>query len=381
MVTLRLPGRRRVLILRVVMRNRFRYWLRGTLPLSLLALALGGCASAATPAAGQLGGAPEEVPVAPVPDPEIEANPDARLPATVDSVAAQVIDLDSLLALIRSEAAEETERSILPFGVIWTPVQPLEGSAIAFRVMQPRGGREPEAVTGRFADGSVRFARARRTWLGLAAVPIGTSGVQLLELEFQFDDGAAYHQQVDVEVAPRVWDQTSLRVAPKFSSPPPEVEDRIARDRRRIRTVLDSASAEWLLDGPFALPRPFSVTAGFGQERVFNGELQSRHTGLDLKGRIGDPVHAAGRGRVALAGDFYFSGNGVFLDHGLGVYTGYFHLSEILVAEGQVVESGDLIGRVGATGRVTGPHLHWSVWVDGTGQDAGGLLDMEIPLP
>jgi len=296
-------------------------------------------------------------------------------------VASHVIDLDSLLALIRSEAAEETLRSILPFGVIWTPVQPVEGSAIAFRVMQPRGGREPEAVRGRFADGSVRFARARGIWLGFAAVPIGASGSQRLELEFQFSDAAAYRQWVDVDVGPRVWDQTSLSVAPRFSSPPPEVEDRIARDRKRIRAVLDSASTGWLLDGPFASPRPLNVTAEFGQERVFNGELQSRHTGLDLKGRVGDPVHAAGRGRVALAGDFYFSGNGVFLDHGLGVYTGYFHLSEILVTEGEIVESGELIGRVGATGRVTGPHLHWSMWVNGTGQDAGGLLDMEIPLP
>ena len=112
---------------------------------------------------------------------------------------------------------------------------------------------------------------------------------------------------------------------------------------------------------------------------MFNGELQSRHTGLDLRGQVGAPVLAAGRGRVVLAGDFYFSGNGIFVDHGLGVHTGYFHLSEILVSEGDMVEKGDLIGRAGATGRVTGPHLHWSLWVNGTGQDAGNLLDMDIP--
>jgi len=376
-----LPTRRRGLILRVVTRNRCTDRLRGALPFSLLALALGGCASTAGPVAGQAGGSSEEVPSAPVMDPAIEATADAPIPDAADSVAPPGLDLDSLVALIRSEAARQRPRSILPFGVAWTPVQPIEGSAIVFRVMQPRGGLEPEAVAGQFADGVVRFGRARRTWLGFAAVPIGTSGSLRLELDFRFGDGSVYQQQVDIEVWPRVWEQTSLSVAPRFSSPPPEVQDRIARDRRQFRAVLDSASPEWLLDGPFALPRPFDVTAEFGQERVFNGEMQSRHTGLDLRGPVGAPVHAAGRGRVVLTGDFYFSGNGVFLDHGLGVYTGYFHLSEILVSDGEMVETGDLIGRVGATGRVTGPHLHWSLWVDGTGQDAGSLLEIEVALP
>ena len=376
-----MPTRRRGLILRVVTRYRCIHRLRGALPFSLIAFALSGCASTAGPVAGQASGTSEEVPSAPVMDPAIEANADAPIPDAVDSVALPGLDLDSLVALIRSEAAQERPRSILPFGVTWTPVQPIEGSAIVFRVVQPRGGLEPEAVAGRFADGVVRFGPARSTWLGFAAVPIGTSGFLRLELEFRFGDGSVYLQQVDVEVTPRVWDQTSLSVAPRFSSPPPEVQDRIARDRRQIRAVLDSASPKWLLDGPFASPRPFDVTAEFGQERVFNGVMQSRHTGLDLRGPVGEPVHAAGRGRIVLTGDFYFSGNGIFLDHGLGVYTGYFHLSEILVSDGEMVETGDLIGLVGATGRVTGPHLHWSVWVDGTGQDAGSLLDVEVPLP
>ncbi len=357
--------RRRGLILRVVTRKRCTDRLRGALPFSLLALALSGCASTAGPVAGQGGGTSEEAPSAPVMDPAIEATAEAPMPDAVDSVARPGRDLDSLVALIRSEASQTRPRSVLPFGVAWTPVRPIEGSAIVFRVLQPRGGLEPEAVAGRFADGVVRFGRARQTWLGFAAVPIGTSGFVRLELDFRFGDGSAYQQQVDIEVAPRVWEQTSLSVAPRFSSPPPEVQNRIARDRRQFRAVLDSASPEWLLDGPFGLPRPFDVTAEFGQERVFNGELQSRHTGLDLRGPVGEPVHAAGRGRVVLTGDFYFSGNGVFLDHGLGVYTGYFHLSEILVSDGDMVETGDLIGRVGATGRAMGFHLHYEVIVGG----------------
>jgi murein DD-endopeptidase MepM/ murein hydrolase activator NlpD len=308
---------------------------------------------------------------------ELESDPEA----ISDPVIATGPDFDSLVAVIRSEAAEPRKRTVLPFGVTWTPIAPEEGSAIAFRILAPRGGLVPETVVGRFAEGVVRFGKMGRTWLGFAAVPFDTEGTRRLDLEFRFSDGSLHRQSVDLDVAGREWDEATLSVAPRYSSPPPEVQERIARDRKQIREVLDHASPQWLLDGAFESPRPFDVTAEFGQKRVFNGELQSRHTGLDLRGQVGKPVHAAGRGRVVLTGDFYFSGNGIFVDHGLGVYTGYFHLSEILVSEGDMVETGDLIGRAGATGRVTGPHLHWSLWVDGTGQDAGNLLGLEIPTP
>jgi len=349
---------------------------------ALFALVFGSCATS-----GQTieeAGEGSVVVIATVQDEGPEAGAEGAGPTpevVTDSAAAPALDFDSLVAVIRSEATEPRQRSVLPFGVAWTPATPVEGSAIAFRVLQPRGGLRPEAVVGRLADGLVRFGRVGQTWLGFAAVPIDTRGPVHLELEFRFGDGSVHRQSVDLHVAAREWDETTLNVAPKYSSPPPEVQDRIARDRREIRAVLDHASSEWLLDGAFKSPRPFDITAEYGQKRVFNGELQSRHTGLDLRGQVGESVHAAGRGRVVLVGDFYFSGNGVFLDHGLGVYTGYFHLSEILVSEGDLVETGDLIGRAGATGRVTGPHLHWSLWVDGTGQDAGSLLGMEIPVP
>jgi hypothetical protein len=350
---------------------------------TLLAVVFGSCASSGrTVEDGEAG---DLVVLTTIPAEESEdgagSDPKFDLGATPDSVIAPAPDFDSLVAVIRSEAAEPRKRSVLPFGVTWTPIAPEEGSAIAFRILAPRGGLVPEAVVGRFAEGIVRFGKMGRTWLGFAAVPFDTEGTRRLELEFRFADGSTYRQSVDLDVVKREWDETTLSVAPRYSSPPPEVQERIARDRKQIREVLDTASPEWLLDGAFESPRPFDVTAEFGQRRVFNGELRSRHTGLDLRGQVGKPVHAAGRGRVVLVGDFYFSGNGIFVDHGLGVYTGYFHLSEILVSEGDMVETGDLIGRAGATGRVTGPHLHWSLWVDGTGQDAGNLLGLEIPTP
>ena len=108
------------------------------------------------------------------------------------------------------------------------------------------------------------------------------------------------------------------------------------------------------------------VTAGsnFGKRRILNGNPGTPHGGLDLPGRTGTPVHSAQRGQVVLAAELFFSGNTVVVDHGLGIYTFYGHLSEIEVKVGDVLETGAVLGKVGATGRVTGPHLHWGLTVE-----------------
>jgi murein DD-endopeptidase MepM/ murein hydrolase activator NlpD len=111
---------------------------------------------------------------------------------------------------------------------------------------------------------------------------------------------------------------------------------------------------------PFLKPRPSRITARFGSGRSFNRVLASTHLGVDFAGKLGAPVNAANRGVVALVANFFLAGNVVYIDHGAGVVTGYFHLSRTLVAEGDTVARGQQIGLVGATGRVTGPHLHWS---------------------
>jgi murein DD-endopeptidase MepM/ murein hydrolase activator NlpD len=114
-----------------------------------------------------------------------------------------------------------------------------------------------------------------------------------------------------------------------------------------------------LWEEPFARPRDSRITSRFGTGRVFNGAVRSRHFGVDLAGAVGAPVRAANRGVVALVADFLLAGTAVYIDHGEGLVTGYFHLSKAEVAEGDTVARGAIVGRVRATGRVTGPHLHW----------------------
>jgi len=157
----------------------------------------------------------------------------------------------------------------------------------------------------------------------------------------------------------------NLQVENKFVEPDPEQLARAKEEGERLREIFERVSPERLWQGRFRLPLT-GVTKGgnFGRRRTLNGQPGSPHTGVDFPSPAGTPVHAAQRGRVVLAESLYFPGNTVILDHGLGVYTLYGHLSEISVKVGDVVERGALLGKVGATGRVTGPHLHWGLTVN-----------------
>ncbi len=163
--------------------------------------------------------------------------------------------------------------------------------------------------------------------------------------------------------------------------PPAETLARIREESARQRGLYASyaETPQALLEGSatgFAMPLEGIVTSLFGHRRFFNDQPRSPHSGLDIAAPTGTPVFAAGAGLVTLADDLYFNGNTVFLDHGQGLITMYCHLSAISVEEGQNVAQGEEIGLVGATGRVTGPHLHWSVSLNGNRVDPPTFLSV-----
>ena len=174
-----------------------------------------------------------------------------------------------------------------------------------------------------------------------------------------------------------------LTVAPRFGQAPDSaLAARIAREQALAAGVSrKSHFTPRLWEGEFRRPRAARVTSAFGDGRQFNGRVQSRHMGLDLAGAVGAPVLATNRGVVALVGDFYYAGNAVYLDHGAGLVTAYFHLSAVDVAQGDTVMPGTRIGRVGATGRVTGPHLHWVARYGSGTVDPSTLLEISGPAP
>ncbi len=202
-------------------------------------------------------------------------------------------------------------------------------------------------------------------WFSVIGVDLDAEpGAHRAELTFSYADGRVRTQTEIIDVQSKEFPTTRLTVEPKYVELSEENEARAAREREEINAIYDELTAEAYWTEPFTVPIP-GTTGGrnFGHRRIFNEQPRNPHSGADLKATNGTEIFAANRGRVVLAKNLFFSGNAVFIDHGLGVYTVYLHLSEILVEAGAMVERGELIGLAGATGRVTGPHLHWGVRV------------------
>lgn len=165
---------------------------------------------------------------------------------------------------------------------------------------------------------------------------------------------------VKLAVQAKQFETRRLTVEPQFVDPPASEVARITREADRLAGIYAGSSTERLWRGAFQPPVPGKATSSFGRLSVFNGEPRQRHQGADFTAATGTPVRAPNAGQVVLAEDLYFSGNTVILDHGAGLYSVLAHLSRITVQPGGRAARGDLLGESGATGRVTGPHLHWA---------------------
>jgi hypothetical protein len=175
-------------------------------------------------------------------------------------------------------------------------------------------------------------------------------------------------------VQSRAFPTRRLRVNPDLVHPPPEMEARVVREANHLRELWDHTAPERLWTGAFVRPVPDPANSAFGTRSIYNGEPRPPHSGADFLSPAGRPIKAPNSGRVVLAESQYFSGNTVIIDHGLGLFSMVAHLSEIDVAVGDRVEKGQVVGKVGATGRVTGPHLHWTVRLNNARVDPLSLL-------
>lgn len=199
-------------------------------------------------------------------------------------------------------------------------------------------------------------------WQGLAGIDVGTrAGRQTLAVRARTTDGRTIERSYPLPIAARTFPARRITVAPKFVDPPADELPRIESERKTVEAIFASATRERFWSRPFVMPVPGAATSSFGRRTILNGEPRGQHTGTDFQAATGTPVVAPNRGRIALAADQYFPGRTIIIDHGLGVYSYLAHLSELGVAEGAMVERGQRIGLSGATGRVTGPHLHWTM--------------------
>jgi murein DD-endopeptidase MepM/ murein hydrolase activator NlpD len=238
------------------------------------------------------------------------------------------------------------------------------------------------AITAEFLGESIFMTRAGAAerggerWSGWTSIALDReAGVAGIEVRGTRLDGAAVAGTRAVTIAPKEFPLEELSVAPRYVEPPPEVRARIERESAKLAAIYARRRDLPPAPAPFVRPVPGEPTSIFGTRRVFNGEARSPHPGLDLRAATGTPVRAAGAGRVELAEELYYSGNTVLVDHGGGLFTIYAHLSTIAVAAGDEIEAGAALGRSGATGRVTGPHLHWGAKIGERPFDPTALLD------
>jgi hypothetical protein len=272
-------------------------------------------------------------------------------------------------------------RSAGPPPLAWLPRVPLEGSVLLLGLI----GRADDSVVvvrGELAGEPLHFERVADGFRAIAAVPLGVRDSVTVHVMLECTGGVSDTVAVSVPVRRRRVLRERLRAAPDLVQPPESLGERIRTERDLVQDVRHrSHDTPRLWREPFVRPRPGAVTGRFGVARVFNGVVSSRHLGVDFAGRPGAAVQAANRGVVVLVADLYLTGTTVLIDHGAGLVTGYLHLSRALVAPGDTVARGQLIGHVGASGRVTGPHLHWLAAYGAVTVDPLGLVGLDFSAP
>jgi len=260
--------------------------------------------------------------------------------------------------------------------VVLTPAAVQAGSPELIRVTAPAA----TAVEGAWLGHTIEFFRGadNHAWYALAGVDVlAPTGPSTLSLTIHGPDGAR-HVARSIEIRPAHYRTTRLRVAPRFTNPNPRQLKMIRYEVALKKKVFAASAGRPLWHGSFRRPVRSAPTDSFGTRRVFNGELASVHKGMDFRARTGTPVHASNSGVVVLAERLYFEGGCVVVDHGLGLYTISMHLSRIRVHKGERVKTGQLLGLSGATGRATGPHLHWAVRWQGAYLDPAKFLRLNL---
>ncbi len=223
------------------------------------------------------------------------------------------------------------------------------------------------------------FAKVADKWETVVGVDLDTkAGDHEGEVAVTFSDGHVDKRPVTFRVAAVKFPTTELKVDDQYVELSPANLARANRETKELEAIYAKMTPEILWTKPFRVPIPGETKgSNFGHRRVFNGQPRAPHSGSDLKASTGTPIHATNRGRVVLAKNLFFTGNTVILDHGLGIYTIYAHLSKIDVKLADTVSEGQLLGLAGATGRVTGPHLHWAARIQGARVDPFSLLSIE----
>lgn len=230
-------------------------------------------------------------------------------------------------------------------------------------------GDKPSGTGGRVP---LVFFPVARGWQAVFAIPLENAPAKL--------EVTAGGLTETLTVRAHTFEEEAVTVAPEHAAPPPDKRKQLDADNAAVIGAVKDTSPP-LFRGTFRMPGKGRQTSPFGSWRTLNGGHRSRHLGLDIGARKGSPVRAVQHGKVALVHDGFLMGGTVVLTHGAGIASAYFHLTDIAVAAGDVVKPGQALGKVGLTGRTTGPHIHLGIWVPGGFIDPAAFLRLGIATP
>jgi len=291
--------------------------------------------------------------------------------------ASRLLRLQLFLAFAAATAAYAQPQTSSSPTLTLTRALVVAGSPELLRI----SASDAKSIDGEWLGRKLQFFPAHdpRTWFALAGVDVETPAApSTLQIHMHLADNTTRDLTQTIEIHPAHYRTGVLTVSPKFVEPGPDELKQIAADSEIKAKVFASSAAEPLWSGSFRAPVHAPPTDSFGTRRTFNGKLASIHKGMDFRAPMGTVVRAGNSGTVVLARPLYYEGNCVVIDHGLGLYTLSMHFSRIDVHEGQHVNAGDPLGLSGATGRVTGPHLHWAVRWQGAYLDPAKLLRLNL---
>jgi murein DD-endopeptidase MepM/ murein hydrolase activator NlpD len=280
----------------------------------------------------------------------------------------------ALLCLERPGAAPDTPIRVSVIAEARS-FRPGELAALTISVPEDTGRVRVAAFQKEFAA----FKVAPSTWRALVGIDLETRPGSYPVVVEALPGPATSRVTCQLVITARQFPVRRLKVDPAFVNPPASAIAQIRDDQASLERVFSHSAPDRLWSAPFIRPVPESTAGNFGSRSVFNGVARNPHSGTDFPSPQGTPIKTPNRGRVVLARELYFSGNTVIIDHGLGMFSLLAHLSVISVHENQELAEGELVGKVGATGRVTGPHLHWAIRVGDARVDPMSLLALLGP--